>query len=157
MEKFYLCPHVSCTEIWNVSTWQIFLHGPGPWARDKYQVCFLPPPPRLAHRGRLGLDQPILDQTVSRCLKDVQHVRLDAALEKTTFLYTVFGKAGLLLNKQSFKPQNICDRNLRILHTFGNTLCCFVEWCASRPKSLHWHMEFHATFSKPFASFLYFL
>ena len=86
-----------------------------------------PLPPRLAHGGRLCLDQPFLDQTVSRCLKDVQHVRLDAALEKTTFLYTVFGKAGLLLNKQSFKPQNICDRNLRILHTFGNTLCCSVE------------------------------
>ena len=82
------------------------------------QAGVLPLPSRLAQGGRLGFDQPLLDQTVSRCLKDVQRECLDAALEKATSLFTVFGKTGLLLEKQSLKPQIIRDRNLRILHTF---------------------------------------
>ena len=94
-----------------------------------------PLPPWLAVGGWLVLDQAILDQTVPRRLKNVQRPSLDAALEKATLLFAVFGKTGLLLEKQSLKTQIICDRNLHILHTFGNTLCCFVDRCASRPKS----------------------
>ena len=78
----------------------------------------LPLPPRLAPGSRLCLDQPLLNQTVSRCLKDVQSVRLDAALEKATFLFTVFGKLGLFLEDKSLnKLQILCDRYLHILHT----------------------------------------
>ena len=91
------------------------------------QAGVFPLPARLAPGGRLGLDQTFLDQTVSRRLKDVQRESLDATLEKSTFLCTFFGKTGLLLEKQSLKTQIICDRNLHILHTFGNTLFCFVE------------------------------
>ena len=94
-----------------------------------------PLPPWLAVGGWLVLDQVIRDQTVPRRLKNVQRESLDAALEKATLLFAVFGKTGLLLEKQSLKTQIICDRNLHILHTFGNTLCCFVDGCASRPKS----------------------
>ena len=94
-----------------------------------------PPPPWLAVGGWLILDQTVLDQSIPRHLKNVQRERLDAALEKATLLFAVFGKTGLLLEKQSLKTQIICDRNLHILHTFGNTLCCFVDRCASRPKS----------------------
>ena len=59
---------------------------------------------RLTPGGRLVLDQPFLDQTVSRRLKDVQCGRLDAAFEKATLLFAVFGKFGLLLKKQNIKP-----------------------------------------------------
>ena len=86
-----------------------------------------PLPPWLAVGGWLVLDQTVLDQTVSRRLENVQRESLDAALEKATLLFAVFGKTGLLLEKQSLKTQMICDRNLHILHIFGNTLCCFVE------------------------------
>ena len=94
-----------------------------------------PLPPWLAVGGWLVLDQTVLDQTVSRRLKNVKRESLDAALEKATLLFAVFGKTGLLLEKQSLKTQMICYRNLHILYTFGNTLCCFVDGCASRPKS----------------------
>ena len=110
---------------------QLGAHG----VRVAGRAGVFPLPPRLAPGGRLVLDQTFLDQTVSRRLKDVQCERLDAALEKATLLFAVFGKTGLLLEKQSLKTQIICDRNLHILHTFGNTLCCFVDGCASRPKS----------------------
>ena len=56
-----------------------------------------PPPPWLAVGGWLVLDQTVLDQTVSRRLENVQRESLDAALEKATFLFTVFGKLGLFL------------------------------------------------------------
>ena len=72
---------------------------------------------RLTPGGRLVLDQPLLDQTVSRSLKDVQRECLDAALEKATLLFTFFGKTGLLLKEQSLKPKIISDKNLHILHT----------------------------------------
>ena len=91
------------------------------------QAGVFPLPPRLAPGGRLVLDQTVLDQTVPRRLKDVQRESLDAALEKATPLFAIFGKTVLLLEKQSLKTQMICDRNLHILHIFGNTLCCFVE------------------------------
>ena len=68
--------------------------------------------------GRV-LDQSLLYQLVSGCLKDVQPDSLDAALEIATFLFTVFGKLGLFLEeKVLINPQIFCDRNLRILHTF---------------------------------------
>ena len=54
---------------------------------------------RLTEGGRLVLDQSVLYQIVSRTLKDVQRQSLDAALEKATLLFTVFGKLGLLLQK----------------------------------------------------------
>ena len=63
----------------------------------------LPLPPWLAVGGWLVLDQTVLDQTVSRRLKNVKRESLDAALEKATLLFAVFGKTGLLLEKQSFK------------------------------------------------------
>ena len=56
---------------------------------------------RLAPGGWFVLDQTLFYQTVSRRLKDVQGVSLDAALEKATLLFTVFGKTGLLLKKQN--------------------------------------------------------
>ena len=31
VENFRNSPHLSCTEIWHFSTWQIFLHGHHPW------------------------------------------------------------------------------------------------------------------------------
>ena len=55
----------------------------------------------LAPGGWFVLDQTLFYQTVSRRLKDVQGVSLDAALEKATLLFTVFGKTGLLLKKQN--------------------------------------------------------
>ena len=76
-----------------------------------------PPPPRLTPGSRLVLYQTFFDQTVSRSFKDVQRESYDAALEKATLLFALFRKTGLLLKKQSLKPQIICDRNLRILHT----------------------------------------
>ena len=73
--------------------------------------------------GRRVLDQSFFYQIVSRRLKYVQRDSLDAALEKATFLFTVISKLGLFLEEESLnKPQILCDRNLRILHTFGNTL-----------------------------------
>ena len=54
--------------------------------------------------GWLVLYQPLLYQTFSRRLKDVQGKRLDAALEKATLLFTVFGETGLLLEKQNLEP-----------------------------------------------------
>ena len=54
---------------------------------------------QLTEGGRLVFDQSLLYQTVSRTLKDVQRQILDAALEKATFLFTVFGKLGLFLQK----------------------------------------------------------
>ena len=33
MEKFQISPHLSLIEIWNFSTWQIFLHMSGRWYR----------------------------------------------------------------------------------------------------------------------------
>ena len=86
-----------------------------------------PLPPWLAVGGWLVLDQAILDQTVPGRLKNVQRESLDAALEKATPLFAIFGKTVLLLEKQSLKTQIICDRNLHILRTFGNTLYCFVD------------------------------
>ena len=52
---------------------------------------------RLAPGGWFVLDQTLFYQTVSRRLKDVQGVSLDAALEKATLLFTVLGKFRLLL------------------------------------------------------------
>ena len=73
--------------------------------------------------GLLVLDQSLLYQIVSRFLKDVQCKSCVATLEKATFLFTVISKLGLFLEEESLnKPQILCDRNLRILHTFGNTL-----------------------------------
>ena len=67
--------------------------------------------------GRV-LDQSLLYQLVSGCLKDVQPDGLDAALEIATFLFTVFGKLGLFLEDKSLnKLQILCDRYLHILHT----------------------------------------
>ena len=54
---------------------------------------------RLTHGGWLVVDQSLLYQTVSRTLKDVYCEGLDAALEKATLLFTVFGKLGLFLQK----------------------------------------------------------
>ena len=51
------------------------------------------------HGGWLVLDQSLLYQSVSRILKDVQPVILDAALEKAIILFTVFGKLGPFLQK----------------------------------------------------------
>ena len=51
------------------------------------------------HGGWLVLDQSLLYQSVSGRLKDVQPESLDAALEIATFLFTVFGKLGLFLQK----------------------------------------------------------
>ena len=77
----------------------------------------------VTHGSWRVLDQPLLYQIVSRLLKDVQRKTSVAALEKATFLFTVISKLGLFLEEESLnKPQILCDRNLRILHTFGNTL-----------------------------------
>ena len=76
-----------------------------------------PLPARLTPGSRLVLYQTFLNQTVSRRFKDVQRESLDAAFEKATLLFALFGKTGLLLKKQILKPQIICDRNLRISHT----------------------------------------
>ena len=38
VEKFQNSPHLSCTEIWNFSTWQIFLHRYICGICDKYEV-----------------------------------------------------------------------------------------------------------------------
>ena len=61
------------------------------------------PPARLTPGGRLVLDQSLLYQTVSRRLKNIQCESLDAALEKTTPLFTVFGKLRLFLEEQRLK------------------------------------------------------
>ena len=63
-----------------------------------------PLPAWFAIRGWLVLYQPFLNQTFSRRLKDVQSKSLDAALEKATLLFTVFGKTRPLLEKQKLKP-----------------------------------------------------
>ena len=63
-----------------------------------------PLPAWFAIRGWLVLYQPFLNQTFSRRLKDVQGETLDAALKKSTLLFTVFGKTRLLLEKQKLKP-----------------------------------------------------
>ena len=42
VEKFQISPHLSCIEIWNFSTWLIFLHLHIGDRGDKYQVCFHP-------------------------------------------------------------------------------------------------------------------
>ena len=39
VEKFQISPHLSCIEIWNFSTWLIFLHLYIGDIGDKYQVC----------------------------------------------------------------------------------------------------------------------
>ena len=65
------------------------------------QTWVFPLPSRLAPGGWFVLDQTLFYQTVSRRLKDVQGVSLDAALEKATLLFAVFGKTGLLLKKQN--------------------------------------------------------
>ena len=39
VEKFQICPHLSCIEIWNFSTWLIFLYKYIGDISDKYQVC----------------------------------------------------------------------------------------------------------------------
>ena len=52
---------------------------------------------RLAPGGWLVFYQPFFYQTVPRSLKDVQGPILDATLEKSTSLSTIFGKTGLLL------------------------------------------------------------
>ena len=73
---------------------------------------------QLTEGGRLVFDQSLLYQIVSRTLKDVQRQILDAALEKATFLFTVFGKLGLFLEDKSLnKLQILCDMYLHILHT----------------------------------------
>ena len=46
----------------------------------------------LAPEGRLGLDQPVLDQTVSCFLKDVQSVFLNAAFETASSFSAFFCK-----------------------------------------------------------------
>ena len=68
------------------------------------QTRVFPLPARFTIRGWLVLYQPLLNQTFSRRLKDVQGKSLDAALEKSTLLFTVSGKTGLLLEKQNLKP-----------------------------------------------------
>ena len=102
----------------------VHLHLGAHGIRVASQAGIFPLQPWFAVGGWLVLDQTVLDQTVSRCLENVQRKSLDAALEKATLLFAVFGKTGLLLEKQSLKTQTICDMNLHILHTFGNTLCC---------------------------------
>jgi len=61
------------------------------------QTRVFPLPSWLAPGGWFVLYQTFFDQTVSRRLKDVQGESLDAALKKTTFLFTVFGKFRLLI------------------------------------------------------------
>ena len=54
-------------------------------------------PAGLAPGGWLVFYQPFLYQFIPRRLKGVQDPILDATLEKTTSLSTIFGKTGLLL------------------------------------------------------------
>ena len=84
------------------------VHSCAHCVRKAGQAWVCPLRPRLTPGGRLVLDQTFLDQTVSRRLKDVQGERLNAAFEKASLLFAVFGKSGLLL-KQGFKPRIICD------------------------------------------------
>ena len=94
-----------------------------PFVADHAGVFLLLAQLTVTPGGWLVLDQSVLYQIVSRLLKDVQSKTSVAALEKATFLFTVFGKLGLFLKEQSLnKLKILCDRNLRILHTFGNTL-----------------------------------
>ena len=96
----------------------VHIHLGAHGVRVASQAGIFPLQPWLAVGGWLVLDQTVLDQSIPRRLENVQHERLDAALEKATLLFAVFGKTGLLLEKQSLKTQIICDRNLHILNTF---------------------------------------
>ena len=39
VEKFQIFPHLSCTKMWNFSTWQFFLHKHVGGVGDKYEIC----------------------------------------------------------------------------------------------------------------------
>ena len=70
-----------------------------PFVADQAGVFLLRALLPVTPGGRLVLDQSLLYQIVSRLLKDVQRKSSVAALKKTTFLFTVFGKLGLFLQK----------------------------------------------------------
>ena len=65
--------------------------------RSASQTWVFPAKANLAPGGWFVFYQPFLYQIIPICFIDVQAKRRDATFEKATLLFTVFGKAGMLL------------------------------------------------------------
>ena len=65
--------------------------------RSASQTWVFPAKANLAPGGWFVFYQPFLYQIIPICFIDVQAKRRDATFEKATPLFTVFGKAGMLL------------------------------------------------------------
>ena len=65
--------------------------------RSASQTWVFPAKANLAPGGWFVFNQPLLDQIIPICFIDVQAKSRDATFEKATPLFTVFGKAGMLL------------------------------------------------------------
>ena len=79
----------------DLASFDILLGAHG--VRSASQTWVFPAKANLAPGGWFVFNQPFLYQIIPICFIDVQAKRRDATFEKTTPLFTVFGKAGMLL------------------------------------------------------------